>query len=108
MLENLKAEQLQEWINHDFQLQLPDNSVLSLELIEVRSLPSYLDSFPKWRQDSGLRPSPFAIVFRGPRTPALNQRMYTLTQDQFGTLENLFLVPIDEDSNGRYYEAIFN
>lgn len=110
MLENLLPEQFQPWIGHKFQLMMASETAVFLELIEVRTLPSHLKSIPSWRQAEAatIRQSPFAIVFRGPHNPALSQQMVTLFHEQFGTLENLFIVPIDEDGNGRYYEAVFN
>jgi hypothetical protein len=110
MLENLLPEKFRAYMGHLFKLTLADETAVSLELVEVRILPSHLESLPSWRQAEAesLRPSPFAIVFRGPQEPKLNQQMYTLVHEQLGTLENLFLVPIDADGNGRYYEAVFN
>lgn len=110
MLENLLPEQFQPYIGHLFELKLPNETAVALELIEVRTLPTRRESLPSWRQEkaAALRPSPFAIVFRGPHHPALGQQMYTLFHEQLGTIENLFLVPIDADGNGRYYEAVFN
>jgi hypothetical protein len=34
--------------------------------------------------------------------------MYTVSHEQVGTVEALFLVPIDADEQGCYYEAVFN
>lgn len=110
MLENLLPEQFQPCMGQLFELKLPDKTAVALELVEVRTLPAHRESSPSWRQAeaAALRPSPFAIVFRGPHDPVLSQQMYTLFHEQLGTIENLFLVPIDADGNGRYYEAVFN
>lgn len=48
----------------------------------------------------------FSIVFRGPRTPALPQRIHRLESVRLGVLE-IFLVPIEPDAAGRRYEAVF-
>lgn len=49
---------------------------------------------------------PFSLLFRAPRQPPLPQQIYPLDHDELGTLE-LFLVPVGEDDEGRYYEAVF-
>lgn len=109
MLDKLTADFFQELMNESFDLSVPEDTTISFQLIEVKVLPSYLDSLPSWRQDSDLRQNPFAIVFKGPKQPALEQGMYTLSKEAAEILiENVFLGPIDEDNNGRYYEAVFN
>ena len=52
------------------------------------------------------RRAPFSIVFRGPATPILPQRIYRLEHPALGTFD-LFLVPIGPDECGMRYEAIF-
>jgi hypothetical protein len=48
----------------------------------------------------------FSLHLRGPRTPALPQRIYRLEHAQLGALD-LFLVPIGRDGSGMTYEAVF-
>lgn len=110
MLEKLNPELCSKWVGFEFQLQLSEETAVSLELIEVKTLPSFIDSLPSWRKAKAheLRQEPFSLVFRGPHEPALIQRMYTLVHEQAGTVANIFLVPIDADGDGRYYEALFN
>lgn len=52
------------------------------------------------------RRAPFSIVFRGPPTPILPQRIYRLVHAEIGEFE-LFLVPIGPDEQGMRYEAVF-
>ena len=52
------------------------------------------------------RRAPFAIVFRGPRTPVLPQRIYRLQHAALGAFD-LFLVPLGPDGAGLRYEAVF-
>jgi hypothetical protein len=54
----------------------------------------------------GERRAPFSIVFRGPATPILPQRIYRLEHPAIGSFD-LFLVPIGPDERGLRYEAIF-
>ena len=70
---------------------------LELELVEARPLSS---------ASVGDRRQPFAVVFRGPRQPALPQRIYRLEHPEVGAHE-LFLVPVAESEAGREYEAVF-
>lgn len=55
------------------------------------------------------RSEPFALLFRGPASPALGQGVYTLTHAELGSL-TIFMVPIGpgRDGKGPRYEAIFN
>ena len=52
------------------------------------------------------RRDPYSLVFRGPASPILPQRIYRLRHEHMGDLE-LFLVPIGPDGEGMRYEAIF-
>ena len=49
---------------------------------------------------------PFALLFRGPKTPVLPQRIYRFDFEQLGAIE-IFIVPIGRDESGMSYEAIF-
>ena len=74
-----------------------EGAPLDLELVEARPLTS---------ASVGDRRQPFAVVFRGPRQPALPQRIYRLEHPEVGAHE-LFLVPVAESDAGREYEAVF-
>jgi len=71
---------------------------LGLELVDVRALPPH-----------ARRAEPFALLFRGPRQPALQQRIHTLAHAELGPLV-VFLVPVQggAGADGVDYEAIFN
>lgn len=49
----------------------------------------------------------FSLVFQGPAGWLFPQQIYHLVHEQFGPLD-IFLVPIQQDSEGIYYEAVFN
>jgi hypothetical protein len=49
----------------------------------------------------------FSALFRGPLETFLPQRTYALEHEQLGNVE-LFIVPVRQDSEGFYYEAVFN
>ena len=71
---------------------------LEMELIECRKLSTSARNEAQ-RQ-------PFTLVFRGPKTPVLSQRMYPIEFQELGTLE-IFIVPVGPDESGMQYEAIF-
>ncbi|MDQ3262850.1 MAG: hypothetical protein M3Y59_04200 [Myxococcota bacterium] len=52
-------------------------------------------------------PESFALRFRGPATPMLQQGTYPFTHAELGTLA-LFVVPVAKDATGADYEAVFN
>jgi hypothetical protein len=49
----------------------------------------------------------FSLLFRGPSAPALAQQIYPFAHDRLGRFD-LFIVPVRQDAQGLYYEAIFN
>ena len=78
-----------------FKVQVDENTEVELELAEVSELKLYP------RQEE------FTIVFRGPSNAFLDQGVRLFTHDQIGEFE-LFIVPIRQDEQGFYYEAVFN
>ena len=109
-LYELTKEDFDPYVGQAFQLVPGPDQMVPLELVEVTALPAR--PIPSYQQGKGpsmkWREFPFSMVFRGPRVPPLPQRMYTLVHDQMGTINGLFLVPIGEDEQGRYYEVILN
>ncbi len=94
MLETLTKEAWSECLGGSF--ELTDNGGGTMVLAEVTGLGS----------GAAGRRDPYSLVFRGPATPVLPQRIYRLRHDGMGDFE-LFLVPIGPDSEGMRYEAIF-
>lgn len=81
--------------NTKFQIQLDETADLDVELVDV----SEVKVMPQQEQ--------FCIVFRGALDKFLGQGIRTLKHSQLGEFE-LFLVPIRQDAEGFYYEAVFN
>jgi hypothetical protein len=72
---------------------------LVLRLLEVDRLPS---------RPGAPRPEPFRVLFGGPPTPVLPQRIHSLHHHDVGAIE-LFLVALGPGPDGRMrYESIFN
>ena len=57
---------------------------------------------------SGGQRTPFSLLFHGPLTPLLPQRIYPLAHEQLGT-QLIFIVPLgpDREHSVMRYEAIF-
>ncbi len=95
MYKSLTHDAFSSSLNSKFTVSVEPDRKLELELIEV----SELKTSPSQEQ--------FAIVFRGPNEIFLGQGMCTFEHEQMGQFD-LFLVPINQDRDGYYYEAIFN
>ncbi len=97
MIKDLTRDQFAEHLNQTFQAAL-DDGTMDLELIEADAIKS--DS------PDHVERQPFALLFRGPMEPVLEQQVYALEHVGMGTME-LFLVPIGPDDDGMRYEAVF-
>ena len=82
-------------LNTKFQLRLDENTSVEMELIEVSELKLY----PQQEE--------FTIVFRGPLNAFLGQGTGNFRHEQMGDFD-LFIVPVRQDEQGFYYEAVFN
>lgn len=92
---SLTHEAFSQNANSKFQVQLDENTPVELELTEVSELKLY----PSQEE--------FTLQFRGPLELFLGQGVRPFTHDQMGQFE-LFIVPIKQDAEGFYYEAVFN
>src|SRR5215472_7472115 len=84
-----------ENLGSTFRLRLEGSEALELELVEVSEL-----------QTTSVQ-GMFSIVFRCRSNSVLPQRIYRIEHDKMGQLD-LFMVPIRQDQQGVYYEAVFN
>ena len=92
---SLTHETFAQHANTKFQVQVDENTSVELELTEI----SELKLHPNQEE--------FAIVFRGLLNVFLGQGLRAVTHDQMGQFD-LFLVPVRQDEQGFYYEAVFN
>jgi hypothetical protein len=83
-----------------FRLDYGSSEPMEVELTQVAALDPRNAPKPANRE-------PFSLIFRGPRTFCVPQRIYKLDHEKLGTLE-IFLVPIGPDEKGMRYEAVFN
>ena len=91
----LTHEAFTQQANTKFQVQVDENTAVELELTEVSELKIY----PQQEE--------FAILFRGPLHTFLDQGIRAFSHDQMGQFE-LFIVPVRQDAQGFYYQAVFN
>ena len=92
---SLTHEEFTKHVNSKFQVENEENIPVELELIDV----SELKLHPRQVE--------FSLEFRSPLNMFLNQGVHNLKHDQMGQFE-LFIVPIKQDEQGFYYQAIFN
>ncbi|HXQ69500.1 MAG TPA: hypothetical protein VN844_03400 [Pyrinomonadaceae bacterium] len=92
---SLTHEEFAQHAGTTFQAEVDENTNVPLDLIEV----SELKVHPQQEE--------FAIQFRGPLDTFLGQGVRNFTHDQMGQFE-LFIVPVKQDQQGFYYEAVFN
>ena len=96
---DLSEEEFSKHVNTPFRLSLDPEVPVDLELVEVKG---YLKN--PGDQDGMER---FSLIFKGPAKPLLSQRLYSLNHDGMGALD-IFLVPIQPESDGARYEAVYN
>lgn len=91
---DLSHENLSSQLNTTFNAK-HENGEVPLELtdVSVRKL--------------GDRNEHFSIIFRGPSDQSLGQGMRRMEHTRLGEFD-LFIVPIRQDADGLYYEAVFN
>ena len=82
--------------NTVFTTKSGEDEPVDLKLVEVT------DKTPE-----GFPGEQFSIVFEGPADAPLGQQTYQLEHGDMGSLE-LFLVPVGEQDDKRFYEAFFN
>src|ERR1051326_8896158 len=92
---SLTHEAFSQNANTKFKVLLDENTTVELELVHT----SELKVHPKQEE--------FAVEFRGPLNMFLGQGVRRFVHEQLGDFE-LFIVPIQQDEQGFYYEAVFN
>ena len=93
---NYSVEIFERHVNQTCNLHLPDGRSLTAELVDVRRL----------HPSQHLKSEQFAVTWRGPAEPLLQQRIYLMELPD-GQRHELFLVPVGRDGAGVIYEAVF-
>jgi hypothetical protein len=96
MLEHLTSASLGAQLHTKFRLRPTPEQLVELELVEVKE-----------SGDVAGQADRFSAFFRGPLETLLSQRIYAMEHEQLGNFE-LFIVPVRQEAEGFYYEAVFN
>jgi hypothetical protein len=102
MLDKLTVGMFVDWVGSTFRIRPEPDAVLEVVLIEATPLGSR-----SGHGGDSSRREPFSLVFRGPRSPWLPQRIHRIEHEKLGAFD-FFLVPIGPDQEGMRYQAIFN
>jgi hypothetical protein len=100
MLESFTAATFAPHRGEPFTVRAGEQIALALTLGEVSP------HGPAPAGAEGPRRAPFSLIFHGPQTPILPQRIYRVEHDAIGAFD-LFLVPLGPDRAGMRYEAVF-
>ena len=92
---SLTHEEFTKNANTKFQVKADENTQVDLELVKVSDIKLY----PQQEE--------FSVEFRGPLDMFLGQGGRDFSHEHMGKFE-LFIVPVRQDQQGFYYEAIFN
>ena len=92
---SLTHEEFTKNANTKFQVQIDENTKVDVELVKISELKLY----PQQEE--------FSVEFRGPLDMFLGQGGRDFSHEQMGKFE-LFIVPVRQDQQGFYYEAVFN
>lgn len=94
-LDDLNCQIFRDLLNGVFEVHAASGVSVALKLIDVNEK----RESPRLEQ--------FSLTFRGPREPALDQRIWRFEHPELGP-RDLFAVPLGPDGEGMLYEVIFN
>jgi hypothetical protein len=102
----LTFKTMQPLLNEQFVLHRDSTQAIDIELVEVT--PIQKNKQYSWQKEEiPSKREAFTLVFRTPCDLEPTQKMYEITHSQFGDLGLIFLVPITQDEEGLYFEAVF-
>jgi hypothetical protein len=96
--DRLELAAFEPCVGQAFGVELAGGERLELTLSEASSGPY---------QPEGESTFAFELMFRGPREPLLPQATYRMTHPALGELD-IFIVPLEADSTGTTYQAVFS
>jgi hypothetical protein len=97
-LDRVAAADFSPLLHDTFRLMTAEGAALDVELVEVHE---------SGRNRPGQERSSFSLLFKGTRDQLLPQQIYRMGHATLGPMD-LMIVPVREDPNGYYYEAVFN
>jgi len=96
MLDTFTAETFQPYVGKTFRVIVDDRQYMPAELLSVTL----------WGDDSDGKRHPFTLLFRADRGHMIPQATYTVDTEGMEPFP-LFLVPLQPESDGTRYEAVF-
>lgn len=106
MLRTLVRSTFLQHVGETFYVRTESAPALIVQLAKVRDLPRAGLNRMKAPVNSDIENN-FSILFRGPGSRSLEQGTYSFQHDGIGAFP-LFVVPMGQEGDARYYEAIFN
>lgn len=106
MLSPLTLETMQPLLNDPFVLHMDPTKSIDIQLVEVSAIKTN-NQFSWQKQEKPIEKKPFTLVFRTPPNFETSQKSYEISHHQLGDLGMIFLVPITQDDEGLYLEAVF-
>lgn len=97
---------MQPLLDDPFVLHVDSTQALDIKLVEVAAIKTN-KQFSWQKQDKPIEKEPFTLVFRTPPDFDAVQKTYEISHYQLGDLGMIFLVPITQDDEGLYFEAVF-
>ena len=94
-LDQMDRDTFAEQLHTKCKVQTSPTDAIELELIEVADRPT------------SPRMECFSVLFVGPASPVLPQRIWKLEHPHLGPFD-LFLTPLGVDESGTTYEAVFH
>ena len=100
MSEIISLKDYQSHLNQEFQIELESDHWISAVLVEASELNFNYSDLDRVERAS------FSLVFQIGRDIHLPQNTYRIKHVDLGE-QQIFLVPIEPDKDGTYYEAVF-
>ncbi len=104
--ERLTEEMFSRYLNSEFRIYTSPLTAIYLQLVDVK----------RWEPSDKTEQEPltklperdsFSVVFRGPRSAALESKTYRVEHPQMGEFD-LFISPVNDRKKQRLYQAVFN
>ena len=97
MLKNITMESFQPHVGKSFRVIVDGGRYIPVELLSVTP----------WGDTSDGKRQPFTLLFRADRGHAIAQATYTVDTEGLEPFP-LFIVPLQPESDGSRYEAVFS
>lgn len=97
---------MQPLLEDRFILHTTHSQTVDISLVEVAAINNN-QQYSWQKQSNSTERTPFTLVFRMPTNFTAKQKTYQITHNKLGDFGPIFLVPITQDEDGLYFEAVF-